>query len=1197
MTIAFKSKSRLNSFSYSYMKHKKDAKIQAWVITMICLMCMSSCNEIPNKEEVDRLNDISYSYHYKDIDSTYRYARAAYDLSGDYDDGKAEALNNIAFSSISRMDYADAARLLDSVATVTNNQLELLISYIQHMRLCQRESRNKDFYDYQEKATTCLNRINESRDRLSERQSRRMVYAESELAIVASTYYYYVGLEGQSRKALLGIDANGEIQKDSAQLMNYLYQLGSGGVVTKGTQTEIYQQEWNILMRCYMLAMQSGSVYWEANSLQALSEHLSDIRQRDKLIASNLQSVRYINTDNMPDSLLAGNLAQRSLMLFKKLGDVYQTAGTYRTLASCFWGLGDYRSAMICLEDALNKDSRIEQAPDLVASIREQLSLVYSAMYDKPSSDYNRNIYLDLQDMTRQDRHLEARAEQLGQSARQLNLMIGSVLFMIAVTIAMMLIFYNLRRKKQKNSSLDTLLEPLEQWRKDNMTANNALDEKYEEINEAYELNVSHIARNRKRNLENRAKVFLVNSIMPLIDRIINEVNRLGNDKESNAVRAERYSYVAELTDKINDYNNVLTQWIQLRQGELSMHIESFSLEESFCVVRRSRMSFLLKGIKLIVEPTEHSVKADRVLTLFMLNTLADNARKFTPAGGVVRISSSSTDDYVEISVEDTGKGMSGEELSGIFDHKIYNGHGFGLMNCKGIIDKYHKVSKIFGVCKLSAESRQGEGSRFFFRLPHGIARAVAAFLIALFSQFVSEARNTELKLASDYADSAYFCNVGSRYGRAVQFTDSVLKYINMSYRKLRPYGKVFMVKNGNIKAEPAEITWFHEDLGIDYDIILDIRNETAVAALALHDWELYRYNNRAYTLLFKEKSADKNLAEYCRVMQTSETNKMIAVALLVVLFVIILSAYYLLYYRHRINYDYYIEQVGRINSILLSGHTDVEKLSLIMPIQTDKYPESLRNIVEKIKAELDTSVKSVREKHDVIEMAEDESRRAKYEDDKLHVSNNVLDNCLSTLKHETMYYPSRIRQIVDEANCGNAEEERQKLQAIGELVSYYKELYSILSEQAMRQVNVVKNRCRVVPVGKIIDVGADADGIAVMGDELMLRHLFSILLKQNNDAFADLHVTEKDENYVVFEIEMNKLPFRELFSPSMDNIPFIICRQIVREHSECANMHGCGIVAQPSATCGTLVTLTLASAGVNYKKNIRHKTWINLML
>lgn len=1172
----------MKSYSNRYFNRKSEAKTLAWVIAMLSLLCVTACKEIPNKAEVDKLNDISYAYHYKNIDSTYHYAKAAYEMSGDYDDGKAEALNNIAFASISRMDYADAAKHLDNILGLTSNQLELLVSYIQHMRLCQRESRNKDFYDYQEKATKCLKRINESRDMLTERQRRRMVYAESEFAIVTSTYYYYIGLEGLSKEALLGIDADGEIQKDSAQLMNYLYQLGAGGVVTEGTQAEINQREWNCLIRCYMLAIQSGNVYWEANSLQAMSEHLSDKSLREKLISENLQSVRYVNIDNMPDSLLAGYLAQRSLILFQKFGDVYQTAGSYRTLASCFWGLGDYRSAMICLEDALNKDTRIEQAPDLVASIREQLSLVYSAMDDKPNSDYNRNIYLDLQDMTRQDRHLEARAEQLDQSAQQLNLMIGAVLVMIIIAIAMMMIFYKLRRKKQKNNSLDTLLEPLEQWRKDNLMANNALDERYEEINETYALNVSHIARNKIRNLENRAKVFLVNSITPLIDRIINEVGRLNNGNESSAVRAERYCYVAELTDKINDYNNVLTQWIQLRQGELSMRVESFPLEESFSVVRRSRMSFQLKGIELIVEPTVLSVKADRVLTLFMLNTLADNARKFTPTGGTVKISSSSTDDYVEISVEDTGRGMSAEELSGIFDHKIYNGHGFGLMNCKGIIDKYHKISKIFSVCKLSAESKQGAGSRFFFRLPHGIVRVTGAVLLALSSHWGVEAKITEQKMAADYADSAYFSNVGGRYKCTLQFADSVRKYLNMRYKTLRPSGNALMVKNGNIKAEPAEIKWFHDGLDIDYNIILDVRNESAVAALALHDWELYRYNNRAYTLLFREKSADKNLAEYCRTMQTSETNKIIAVALLVVLFVIIVLAYYFLYYRHCINDDYCIEQVGHINDILLSNRTDDEKLALIMPISTDKYPEPLRNIVTKVKEALAASVKSAGEKHNVIELAEDESRRAKFEDDKLHVSNNVLDNCLSTLKHETMYYPARIRQIVEEANNGDTQEEPRRLRAIGELVSYYKELYSILSAQAMRQVNVVKNKCLNIPVKKIIDV--ETEGMAVKGDELMLKHLFAILRKQNNGTFANVRVMEKDNNYVLFEIEMDKLPFRELFTPLMDNIPFMICRQIVREHSESANMHGCGITAQPSAAQGTTVTITLPSAGTDKK-------------
>ena len=55
------------------------------------------------------------------------------------------------------------------------------------------------------------------------------------------------------------------------------------------------------------------------------------------------------------------------------------------------------------------------------------------------------------------------------------------------------------------------------------------------------------------------------------------------------------------------------------------------------------------------------------------------------------------------------------------------------------------------------------------------------------------------------------------------------------------------------------------------FSIILDIRNESAVAALALHEWALYKYNNNVYTLLFKENSADKNLGEYCRMMQRFE--------------------------------------------------------------------------------------------------------------------------------------------------------------------------------------------------------------------------------------------------------------------------------------------------------------------------------------
>jgi K+-sensing histidine kinase KdpD len=131
--------------------------------------------------------------------------------------------------------------------------------------------------------------------------------------------------------------------------------------------------------------------------------------------------------------------------------------------------------------------------------------------------------------------------------------------------------------------------------------------------------------------------------------------------------------YVRELTDQINDYNEVLTYWIQLRQGDLSLHIESFPLQSLFDLLGRGRTSFQMKGVDLEVQPSETVVKADKVLTLFMLNTLADNARKFTPKDGRVTVSARDLDDRVEIAVEDTGQGMTQDQLDHLFDAKPMN--------------------------------------------------------------------------------------------------------------------------------------------------------------------------------------------------------------------------------------------------------------------------------------------------------------------------------------------------------------------------------------------------------------------------------------------------------------------------------------------------------------------------------------------
>ena len=1031
------------------------------------LLFFSACTHT-DRQDVDRLNSISYAYHYRSIDSTEAYAQRAYELSEGYHTGRAEALNNLAFVHIVRMEYDKAERLLNEVVETTDNQYQLLIAYVQQMRLCQRRSKNREFHEYRELADHALSRIREDLSVPGKRgsglsqgaESRQLLYAETEYAIVNSTYYYYVGLERQSIQALRQIDPN-EVQRDTAQYLNYLYNIGAGGILTEGTQKDINQLEFDYLLRCFMIARQGNYPYFVANAVEALSEHLMDADYRRQLIDDNLPAMKFINPDNVEEEYLPGWLAENSLWLFTDYGDVYQIAGAYRTLASCYRQIGDYESALYNLEQALS-DSAIYQAPDLVASIREQLSVAFSAINDKQQSDENRNIYIDLMTDTRQDRSLEARAYQYERSVVQLNWMLGAVVAAIILLIFLLWLFNHLNKRQNKNNQLDEIIEQ----RQDELAMSRL-----------------RLEDNERRNLDQRAKISLVNSITPFIDRIIHEVNHDG-DKD----------YVRELTDQINDYNDVLTHWIQLRQGEVSLKIESFPLQKLFDLVGKSRKSFEMKGITLDVQPTEAQVKADRVLTLFMLNTLADNARKFTPEKGRVEVSASESDNYVEISVSDTGKGMSDEQLARLFDakpitdDKSQTSHGFGLLNCKGIIEKYRKMSQLFAVCAIGAQSKTGEGSRLWFRLPKGTLRLLI-LLFTLHASLFSYSKDY-LQQAANFADSAYNSNINGTFERTLQFADSCRLYLNRHYKLLKPRGNYLMLRKGNPSLVAPEIKWYHDSLKTNYQVILELRNESAVAALALHEWQLYSYNNKIYTQLYKEMSADNTLAAYCRTMQQSQTNKSIAVILLILVLLSIIPAYYLLYYRHRLYQRFYVE----------------------------------------------------REQQSNLEMIDDELRRIELETANLHVANAVLDNCLSTLKHETMYYPSRIRQLVDQDTS----------ESLAEVTDYYRELYGILSLQAMGQVTRVK-----LPM-KPLDNN-------ILGDETLIRYLFEILRKQGG---AEHNIRQKDDKYVEISVPMPQLHLSDeeaqnLFSPSTDHIPYLLCRQIVRDHGEATNRRLCGIWAE----------------------------------
>ena len=1027
------------------------------------LIIFSACSP-SDRQTVDKLNSISYAYHYRSLDSTAYYAQKALSLSTHYSGGEAEALNNLAFVSIMRMEYSEAKKLLDKIPDVTDNQLELLVCNIQQMRLCQRMSHNREFYDYREKSNLSLKRINEERNNLSEKQKKRLLYAETEFSIVNSTYYYYVGLEQLSVDAMSDIKIQAE--QDTAQYLNYLYNIGAGGIINKSSQEEINQTEFDYLMHCYLMAEQSGYTFFIANTLESIAEHLLDSASASKLITDNLPAFKFLNHTSEPFDLLPIKLAEDALSLFIEYGDTYQIAGAYRTLASCYLTSDNYEEAIHHLNMAL-ADSTIEQAPDLVASIREQMSVAYSAIDNKQQSDYNRNIYLDLQEQTRQDRSMEARAGQLEKELGLLNRLLIAIGVSLIVLICMVTVFYKWQKRRIVKSD------------------NSLIKEQEEELKESLAISRLHLENSERRYQEQRAKISLANSILPFIDRMLHEVNHLHDSNTK-----ERLNYICELTDKINEQNDILTHWIQLRQGELNLQIESFSLNEVFDIVKKSSMSFEMKGVKLFVDPTESYVKADKILTLFMINTLADNARKFTEAAGYVTIKAEDINNQcVEISVTDTGCGMDESQLANVFNHKISEGHGFGLLNCKDIIEKYKKVSKIFSICQITAESRLGEGSRFSFRLPRGIKYAVL-FLLAVLSGNQSYASNIDK--ASIYADSAYFSNINGTYEKTLLFADSCRYYLNSYYIDKYGNDQDTLMAFGEISIMQPEIKWFHDSVDINYNIILDIRNESAVAALALHEWSLYFYNNKIYTSLFKELSADNTLAEYCITMQKSQTNKQIAIILLVILLIAIVITV--------------VWQTGVL---------------------------------------FNKSAKRHQENEDKLALIHDDINRFELEDANLHVRNAVLDNCLSTLKHETMYYPSRIRQLVEQNDIGS----------LKEVSNYYRELYGILTGQANRQIE--GRRLHLEPLDN-----------EILGNRVLISYLFEILRKQDKSKKLNIRYEAKDSKYIICEVKMSNLNLSEeqaayLFSPSIENIPYLICRQIIRNHGDATNRRGCAIKAE----------------------------------
>ena len=1432
------------------------SRFPLYIIGIVLFASFFSCTDmVPTKEVrlIDSLNGKAYAYRYRSLDSSYKYADAAYRQVNFYKSGKAEASNNLGFCAYMNMDFDRAEALHKEVYKLTKNELELLIADIGLMKICQRTAMNKEYYDYRNSALRRMKRIREESDLFADRhETLRLDYAFTEFFIVSSIYYYYLQQRQEAIDALNQIPED-EALTDTNQLLYYHYIKGSASLVEANNPEERKLREFDQLYYTWRIAVQSKNPYFEGNGLQGLANLM--------VSPANFEFYRVRRThaldqfDFPVDSLMPLRMAQLALEKFQEYDDLYQIAGAYVSIGKYLNAHGRYSEALDTLTKALDcvnqhhllyyhykadtldklwpyaegdttytgvpwiTEEKVKTVPEWISRIREQLSVSYAGLGMKHASDYNRNIYLDILNFTRQDKELESRYISLEAGSRQMTLVL-SVVIVGLVLVVILWWFFNKSSKTRNQVDVERLqqilslcrditssipmnvpliqqgidqlfgkgrmtleipeegkaalvpvhrlskdekalvhvLEPYIIWAADNEQMVEALSDERIQLEKQRYVYEQHIAGNKRQNLIKKACLAIVNGINPYIDRILNEVHKLTEKGyiDDEKIKKEKYQYIDELVTTINEYNDILALWIKMKQGTLSLNIETFGLNELFDLLGKGRRAFEMKEQTLEIEPTHAMVKADRALTLFMINTLAENARKYTHEGGVIKVYARTTDSYVEISVEDNGRGISAEDVAQIIGEKVYDsrvigmknatdadelkenkGSGFGLMNCKGIIEKYKKTNELFRVCVFNVESELGKGSRFYFRLPSGVRKVIGVLLClllpfgmgsCLYDPIPPMLQDTDsivvitdsayedlLDAASDYANAAYFANVDEQYEIALQYADSAILLLNEHYQKYaRPDATHRYMKLVG-EGIPAEILWWNELFDSDYHVILDIRNEAAVAFLALKQLDAYSYNNSAFTDLYKLQGEDQTLEGYCRQLERSNINKTVGIILCFVLLIVSLVGYYLLYLRKRIQNRLSLEQVLEINQKVFAA-------SLIRPQEQEnaealqREESTLKEIPQRIVDEAFGSVNELltidrmgiavynetthlleyasspgqempemvqlcfdsreyiseqhrqaiplmveaggehqcvgvlylerREgteqetdrllfelvaryvaivvfnavvklatKYRDIESAHEETQRASWEDSMLHVQNMVLDNCLSTIKHETIYYPNKIKQIIGRLNAQNLseKEEKEAVETMTELIEYYKGIFTILSSCASRQLEEVTFRRTTIPVQELFETAGKyfkksvknrMDKIElemapidarVIGDVNQLRFLLENLIDEaltvHEDGVLRLQA-RKDDEYIRFLFtdtrrKKSVLELNQLFYPNLARMTagekgelrgteYLVCKQIIRDHDEFAGRRGCRINAEPAEGGGFTVYFTI---------------------
>ena len=687
----------------------------------------------PDTLGINRLNKLADNYFESNPDSTFFYGQKAIELSRkiNYKAGLADGLVQTGHADFFKGKFVQARQNFDEAIDIyknINDLTGLANCYKLYGRLLGLLARYDEAMVFLKKALAIDFQIKNERE------------AGEVYKIIGITAYSKGQLSGALDDYYKALYIALKVDNKTAAAANY----NDIGEVLK--TMEMYPKAYEYYKKALKIFIASKDLLAVGTVEENIGETLYALKQYDPAIVHIQKAVRIANAQDDKDGLssvyadlglcyaqknqfdLAIKYLSLSLKISSKYKNVYNEAYTLIAFATVYNLKKDYKhaydyamqgqklalklgnnlhvrsSAMLQLNKTLaglgqynNAYNLLRQYIDIKDSLNNNESI-------QKLTSYNLEFNFAKKEHQLKQQHLE-KDIIYQQSIKQQSLI--NTIFLIAIVgmIAISVVYYRQKRKQQKINKM--LAEKNHEVLKQKLD----IDDQANKLND---LNV----------LKDRLISVLAHDLRAPLSTLRGLFSLLQDETISHRQLLDMIPNVLKKLEYTSDFLDTLLFWINSQMENFENSAKSFHVKD---IVSYETENYTeqaaLKGIKLIDSVSDDVIiSADPNSIRIVMRNLITNAIKFSRENDTIEITAVQQDDHSHIiSVNDTGTGMSEDQLNKLFKSKVNSktgtnnesGTGMGMLFCKDLVERCSG--------KIWVTSKQGYGTKFSFTVPTGI--------------------------------------------------------------------------------------------------------------------------------------------------------------------------------------------------------------------------------------------------------------------------------------------------------------------------------------------------------------------------------------------------------------------------------------------------------------------------------------------